>query len=29
VLGDFWVEEFAAQRLQTFEGAALVGADQP
>ncbi len=29
VLGDFRIEELAAQRLEAFEGAALVGADQP
>jgi hypothetical protein len=29
VLGDFRIEEFAPQRLQAFEGAALVSADQP
>ena len=29
VLGDFRIEEFAAQRLEAFEGAALIGADQP
>ena len=29
VLGEFRIEEFAPQRFETFEGAALVGADQP
>jgi hypothetical protein len=29
VLGDFRVEEVAAQRLEAFEGATLVGSDQP
>ena len=29
VLGDFRIEELAAQRSEAFEGAALVGADQP
>jgi hypothetical protein len=29
VLGDFRIEELAAQRSEAFEGAVLVGADQP
>ena len=29
VLGDFRIEELAAQRLEAFEGAVLVGSDQP
>jgi hypothetical protein len=29
VLGDFRIEEFATQRSEAFEGAALVSADQP
>jgi len=29
MVGDFWIEELAAQRSQAFEGAALVGAEQP
>jgi hypothetical protein len=29
VLGDFRIEEFAPQRFEALEGAALVGADQP
>ena len=29
MLGDFRIEELAAQRFEAFEGAALIGADQP
>jgi len=29
LLGDFRIEELAAQRFEAFERAALIGADQP
>jgi hypothetical protein len=29
MLGDFRIEELAPQRFEAFEGAALIGADQP
>ena len=29
MLDDFWIKEFAAQRSKAFEGAALIGANQP